>query len=73
MMLDEIKERLRGYFPTLKDQIERAGFKPDRMLAKCLNSGYLRAEVEPFLDKLKAGAVSTREPRRETEGSISTR
>ncbi|MDA9414051.1 hypothetical protein XH81_04105 [Bradyrhizobium sp. CCBAU 25360] len=51
-----------GYFPTLKDQIERAGFKPDRKLQKCLNSGYLRAEVEPFLEKLRQGEVSLEMP-----------
>jgi TniQ len=58
IMMGEIKARVGGYFPTLKDQIERAGFKPDKQLTKCLNSGYLRAEVEPFLKKLKQGAVS---------------
>lgn len=33
IMMGEIKERLGGYFPMLKDQIERAGFKPDKKLA----------------------------------------
>ncbi|MHC2518993.1 TniQ family protein [Bradyrhizobium diazoefficiens] len=58
IMMGEIKGRIGGYFPTLKDQIERAGFTPDKKLEKCLNSGYLRAEVEPFLEKLRQGAVS---------------
>lgn len=62
IMMGEIRERVGGYFPTLKDQIERAGFKPDKKLAQCLNSGYLRAEVEPFLDRLKAGEVSLEMP-----------
>lgn len=62
IMMGEIKERIGGSFPTLKDQIERAGFKPDKNLAKCLNSGYLRAEVEPFLEKLKKGQVSLEMP-----------
>jgi len=58
IMMGEVKERIGGYFRTLKDQIERAGFKPDKQLAECLNSGYLRAEVEPFLEKLKRGEAS---------------
>ncbi|MEY9524057.1 hypothetical protein ABIF70_005198 [Bradyrhizobium japonicum] len=62
IMMGEIRELLGGYFPTLKDQIERAGFKPDKKLVRCLNSGYLRAEVEPFLQKLKAGDVSLEMP-----------
>ncbi|GKQ53555.1 TniQ family protein [Bradyrhizobium sp. Ce-3] len=62
IMMGEIRERVGGFFPTLKDQIERAGFKPDKKLAQCLNSGYLRAEVEPFLDRLKAGEVSLEMP-----------
>ena len=62
IMMGEIRERVGGFFPTLKDQIERAGFKPDKKLAQCLNSGYLRAEVEPFLNRLKAGEVSLEMP-----------
>ncbi|NEU97992.1 TniQ family protein [Bradyrhizobium uaiense] len=62
IMMGEIRERVGGYFPTLKDQIERAGFKPDKKLAQCLNSGYLRAEVEPFLNRLKTGEVSLEMP-----------
>jgi hypothetical protein len=62
IMMAEIKERIGGYFPTLKDQIERAGFKPDKMLAKCLNSGYRRAEIEPFLEKLRKGEASMEMP-----------
>ncbi|KRQ14672.1 TniQ family protein [Bradyrhizobium manausense] len=58
IMMGEIKERIGGYFRTLKEQIERAGFKPDRKLEKCLSSGYLRAEVAPFLEKLEHGEVS---------------
>lgn len=62
IMMGEIKERVGGYFPTLKEQIERAGFKPDKQLAKCLNSGYLRAEVDPFLQRLKQGEVTLEMP-----------
>jgi TniQ len=58
IMLGEIKERVGGYFNTLKDQIERAGFRPDKRLAKCLSSGYLRSEIEPFLNKLEGGEVT---------------
>jgi len=62
IMMGEVRERVGGYFPTLKDQLERAGFRPDKKLAQCLNSGYLRAEVEPFLEKLRQGEASLKMP-----------
>lgn len=35
-MVGGIREYIGGYFATLKDQVERAGFTPDENLAKCL-------------------------------------
>lgn len=34
------------------------GSSPIKSWSHCLNTGYLRAELEPFLDRLKAGEVS---------------
>jgi hypothetical protein len=62
MMLGEIREHLPGYFPTLKDTLERMGFKPDPDLEKCMHAGYPRKEMEAFLAKVASGKVSLDPP-----------
>lgn len=62
IMISEIRETTGGNFSTLKAKIERSGFKPDPDLQACGRCGYLRAEFEPFLDKLKRGEASLSAP-----------
>jgi hypothetical protein len=71
MMLGEIREHIPGYFPTLKDTLERMGFKPDPDLEKCLHAGYPRQQMEAFLAKVASGKVSLEPPDAAREEVIS--
>jgi hypothetical protein len=58
IMLAEICEHIDGWYPDVKDTMERMGFPADPQLAKCLHAGYPRKEVEVFLAKVAAGKIS---------------
>jgi hypothetical protein len=62
MMLGEIRDRLGGSFPTLRDQLLAAGFAPDPNLEKCLCAGYLRSDIDPFVGQVEAGKASLGKP-----------
>ncbi|MGY3532286.1 hypothetical protein [Bradyrhizobium sp. USDA 4452] len=62
MMLGEIRDRLGGWFPELRKGLQRAGFSPDRNLEKCLCAGYLRHDVEPFVQQVEAGKATLSKP-----------
>lgn len=62
MMLGEIRDRLGGSFPTLRDQLQAAGFDPDPDLEKCLCAGYLRGKIERFVQQVEAGKASLGKP-----------
>ncbi|NEW97126.1 hypothetical protein [Rhodopseudomonas sp. BR0G17] len=62
MMLAEIRERLGGSFPDLRNGLRRAGFPPDPDLAKCLCAAYVRRDIEPFVGKLEEGKASLARP-----------
>jgi hypothetical protein len=58
IMLSEISEHIDGWYPDVKDTMERMGFPADPQLAKCLHAGYPRKDVEAFLAKVAAGNIS---------------
>jgi hypothetical protein len=62
MMLGEILEHLPGYFPGVKDTLQRMGFSPDPDLEKCMHAAYPRQEMEAFLAKVASGAISLDPP-----------
>lgn len=62
MMLAEIRDRLGGSFPDLRNGLRRAGFPTDPALAKCLCAAYIRSDIEPFVRQLETGKVSLARP-----------